>query len=154
MAEHLSAEDRLEIAEIVSRWSHCEDAGDAEGWARLFAPDGSCRNGSGKLMRGHAELLEGSRSRAALPSARGTAHWMGGTLIEPVAGGARARHYGMILRRTPDGLSIASLSDRIYDLRRTDGAWKIMHRDISRLPSGARTQENERPQGGTRQNDR
>jgi uncharacterized protein (TIGR02246 family) len=36
-----SVEDRLNIEEAFARYVHAIDEGDAEGWAKLFAPDGA-----------------------------------------------------------------------------------------------------------------
>jgi hypothetical protein len=131
----LTAADRLEIAELFTRWGQAEDTGQAETWASLFTADGRCRNGRGDLITGHEALAENSRSRWARPDSRLAVHWMGEPVITPTETGARARHYAMLIERLePSGYRVRSMSMRIYDVRRENGRWRIHDRDIARIP--------------------
>jgi hypothetical protein len=53
----MSAQDRLEVMELMARYQQCEDAGDAEGYAGCFTPDGVAEWANGKRT-GREELRE------------------------------------------------------------------------------------------------
>lgn len=134
-AEPLTAADRLEIAGLFARWGMAEDTGNADLWASLFTADGRCRNGRGELITGREALAENSRRRWARPDARIAVHWMGDPVIAPTGTGARVRHYAMLVERVrPSGQRIRSMSERIYDVRRENGRWRIQDRDIASIP--------------------
>ena len=54
---HSQAEDRDEILQLLYRYNHAIDSGDAEGWADTFTEDGSL-DAAGQLISGREALVE------------------------------------------------------------------------------------------------
>jgi uncharacterized protein (TIGR02246 family) len=53
----MSAQDRLEVMELIGRYQQCIDGGDAEAYASNFVPDGVVEWASG-VRRGRDEIRE------------------------------------------------------------------------------------------------
>jgi hypothetical protein len=53
----LSAEDRVEMMQLVARYNHAADARDAEAWAQTFSEDGVFQKDETVEARGHAALV-------------------------------------------------------------------------------------------------
>jgi hypothetical protein len=54
-AGRLTAEDRLDIMDLLARYARCLDSGDLDGYVDNFAPDGVF-DGTYGLSTGHAEI--------------------------------------------------------------------------------------------------
>jgi uncharacterized protein (TIGR02246 family) len=134
----LTAQDILDIRDIVSVWNIAEDEGDAERWAALFTEDGSSRYGNGRVEAGREALLEGALRRAVDPRMFPWSHWtLGEPTVDPTRDGAIMRHYYMTVNEAaPREWEIWSLTERVYRVRRVDGRWRIQERTIHNLPLG------------------
>jgi len=128
----LTADDRLEIAEVMARWAAFEDGGQAEAWAGLFTADGVSTSASGKHLTGHAALAGNARTRWNKPGGQDVAHIFAAPVIEPSTEGAIARHYGVLVDRA-GAVVLGVLSRRTCHLRREDGRWRIFYREIEHL---------------------
>jgi len=135
--------DRLEIQELLIRYSHCVDTHDWDGWEQVFTDDavidytemGGPR-GSVKETRNFLETT--------MPMFSSTQHMLGNTVLEFDADQCRARticHNPMVLDR--DGqphLFVCGLWYRDLLVRTPDG-WRIKDRYeersyIDNLPPG------------------
>jgi SnoaL-like domain len=135
--------DRLEIQELLIRYSHCVDTHDWDGWETVFTPDavidytemGGPR-GSVKETRAFLE--------STMPMFSSTQHMLGNTVLEFDGDEARARticHNPMVLdREGKPHLFVCGLWYRDLLVRTPDG-WRIKDRYeersyIDNLPPG------------------
>lgn len=133
----LSAEDRLDIQELIARYCRYEDNGDAEAMAALFVEDGSTVSSRGKATKGRAALEEAARRRWENPDARRDAHWVTNVIVEPDDDGARAFSYQLIFVIGEDSaIRIRSLSAKRDRLRRDGGRWLFVTREVVPLAAG------------------
>src|SRR5262245_8750719 len=79
MSSVISYEDRTEILDLMSRYSHYIDGGQAKAWAELFLPDGEFHlivdaknhySPWNKRLKGHEQLM----------------HWMSKEMVYPTTG--------------------------------------------------------------------
>jgi 3-phenylpropionate/cinnamic acid dioxygenase small subunit len=135
--------DRLEIQELLIRYSHCVDTHDWDGWETVFTPDavidytemGGPR-GSVKETRAFLE--------STMPMFSSTQHMLGNTVLEFDGDEVRARticHNPMVLdREGKPHLFVCGLWYRDVLVRTPDG-WRIKDRYeersyIDNLPPG------------------
>ena len=124
----LSAEDRLEIMDLVARYNHAHDFEDWDALVATFAPDGELVTSRGTNPRGHEQLrrfyLE---SGEPIPNVR---HWTGNITLEGDGDRARMRNYMMLFKAVdpPQFLLTARYED---DLRRVEGRWRFQRRAIA-----------------------
>lgn len=131
----LSAEDVMEIQELVAEWSLREDAESAEQWANLFTADGACFDMRGEPTRGREDLCAAHRRRRSRPEAKLNTHWPGPVSVEATSEGARAHHYCMVAVSEEGKGRITKLSQRTWDVRREGGRWRVYARYIAPLPA-------------------
>jgi 3-phenylpropionate/cinnamic acid dioxygenase small subunit len=135
--------DRLEIQELLIRYSHCVDTHDWDGWEQVFTDDavidytemGGPR-GSVKETRAFLE--------STMPMFSSTQHMLGNTVLELDGDEARARticHNPMVLdREGKPHIFVCGLWYRDVLVRTSDG-WRIKDRYeersfIDNLPPG------------------
>lgn len=121
----LAVEDRLAIQELLARYNHCIDSGDAEGWAATFAPDGTFES-RGEVHAGTDALVtfaRGFQERMA-----GARHWNNNLLIEGDGDDARTTCYLRLWR----GSELISDGTYVDTLKRIDGAWRFTSRKVVR----------------------
>jgi 3-phenylpropionate/cinnamic acid dioxygenase small subunit len=111
------AEDRDEILQLLYRYNHTIDSGDADGWADTFIDDGRFDLG-GRLLQGRAELV-GFASGVS-----GTRHVVTNPLIDVTGDAARVRAYFMLLT----GGAIAMVGVYDDDVVRTADGWRFASR--------------------------
>lgn len=111
------AEDRDEILQLLYRYNHAIDSGQAEAWADTFTPDGSLDAGRG-VLSGRDELV------AFAKGVSGSRHVVTNPVVEVSGDTAHVRAYLFLLR----GGAIATVG--IYDdqLVRADGGWRFAKR--------------------------
>ena len=120
-----TAEDRDEILQLLYRYNHAVDAGDAEGWADTFAEDGVF-DAMGQVLTGR-DALVGFAS-----SVQGMRHVILNPLVEIAGDTAHVRAYLVLLT----GGSIAMTGAYEDDLVRTPGGWRFAKRVFSADPPG------------------
>ena len=126
----LTWDDRLEIRELVARYDHAIDSGDAEAWAATFADDGSWDGGI--RVEGREALLEFARGlpeNPAFAAFRPSYHFTANFVIEETGPGeARLVCDNLMLQPRQGG--VAALVAAGYDdrLRRVDGRWLFVSR--------------------------
>ena len=120
----LTWEDRLEIRELVARYDHAIDSGDAAGWIECFTEDGVWDGGS--RVEGRAALLAFARRLPTDPdfaAFRGARHFVTNFLIDGDGDEARLRCDNLLLRPRADGVEALAGADYDDRLRRVDGRW-------------------------------
>jgi uncharacterized protein (TIGR02246 family) len=135
----LSAEDRLEIQQLIARYSFYEDSGQAESYASLFTSDGTFFGGGDKTVTGREALARFARERwETRPQVRKWTHWVSNIVITPTPDGAEAKSYSMVVEKNGnDGndYKIVKTSGKHDELRREDGSWRFHVRRVFALPA-------------------
>jgi hypothetical protein len=121
----LSTEHTLEILQLVARYNHALDLGDAETWADTFTADGSIEVPPG-TFKGRAALVEFARGFQR--QFAGTRHWTTNVWIEGDGEAARLRCYLWLIRSG----SGETLWTGHYDdaLARTAEGWRFAARVV------------------------
>ena len=121
----LSAEDRMEIMQLMARYNHAADGGDAAGFADTFSDD-ALFEGSAATARGREQLMG---VIGAIPADARTRHWNNNALIEGDGDDATASVYLMRIALTAAPEVIAS---GVYrdTLKRINGQWRFTHRKV------------------------
>ena len=118
----LTVEDRLDLADLVSRYNHAIDHWDAEGWAATFTPDGALIANGQVRAQGTEVLTEyvAVRRRNQKPRLR---HWTTNLLIEGEGDRATLRLY-VAAFDIADGLEAPYVMGEYQDdAVRIDGKW-------------------------------
>jgi uncharacterized protein (TIGR02246 family) len=121
----LDVSDRIEIEELLARYCHRVDHGDAEGWANLFTPDGSFEVPGAMTLNGTEQL----RNMPGIVAQQGGGKWRHqitsiATEAGPKPGTARLQAYGLITDWR-DGNKLLTFTDYEMQLDKGDGAWHI-----------------------------
>ncbi len=126
----LSLADRLDIQELLARYNHAIDSGDAAAWAATFTADGTFTSG-GRTHAGSEALRAFATDFAGrLPGSR---HWNDNLIIEGAGDEATARCYLQLLK-TGGGEPATLVTTARYEdtLRRVAGAWRFASRTVVR----------------------
>ena len=123
----LPAADRLAILDLVARYNHAVDSGDADARAETFTADGVWDSETGGVIRGREAIREHARARA--PFAHTWRHWTGSPVVEGGGDGARARQYLLLLgvEGPLRPLLIGAYEDT---LRREPDGWRFARRRL------------------------
>jgi uncharacterized protein (TIGR02246 family) len=126
MSGKLSVEARQDIADLLSRYCHRVDSGDAEAWAALFTDDGVFEVPGAIRLEGTAQL----RSMPAIVVEQGGGKWRHQvTNIVAEAGDARdtakVSAYGVLSDWHGKSGALISFSDYRLTLRQIEGVWRI-----------------------------
>ena len=121
----LSVEDRLAIQELIARYNHAIDGGDADDWAATFAPDGTFES-RGEVHAGTEQLATFARGfQQRLPGAR---HWNNNLVIDGDGDQATTTCYLQLWREG----QLASEGRYVDTLRKIDGQWRFASRKVVR----------------------
>ena len=126
------AEDRVEITEVLNRHQIYIDLADADGYAGLYAPDGSYESPFGSAS-GHSDIAEMFRGLMASGFTTNKRHFTGPSMIEIQQNRATALSYFWVADYVADhaGEHPAVFATGTYkdELQKVDGAWKITRRE-------------------------
>jgi hypothetical protein len=114
-------EDRDEILQLLHRYNHCFDGGDAWGWADTFTPDGVEEVVGGVTFCGRQELA------AHVKEITGERHVVVNPVIEVRGDTATVRAYLLLYRGVELGVT-GSYED---DLVRTPDGWRFTKRKFT-----------------------
>jgi len=89
----LTTQDYIEIQQLYARYVMTIDAGDAEGWANTFTPDGVFNNSS----RGHDALVQFVHDWRDKRSGAERRHWNSNLVITPTDEGVSGSVYLLLL---------------------------------------------------------
>jgi uncharacterized protein (TIGR02246 family) len=137
--------NRIEIDNLLVRYTHALDTLNADAYANVFAADAVFEIGGDEVRRGRDEIrsiitgLQESRAEraaAATDDAPETLmhHVMSNATLEIVSD-HEAHHYAYwmtILGNTEDGFRVASMGHYEDVLMKHDGEWLIQHRKLLR----------------------
>jgi uncharacterized protein (TIGR02246 family) len=107
------------IQQLVARYNHAIDGGDAEGWGDCFTPEGSFQISGREPTVGRAALAEIVRRRAD-----GARHVTTNMLIDGDGNAATMRAYLEVLRAREVSVT-GSYTDTLV---KVDGQWLFEHR--------------------------
>jgi uncharacterized protein (TIGR02246 family) len=116
----LTTQDYIDIQQLYARYNHTLDAGDAEGYAALFTPDGSFNNNVG-----HDALVQFVKNRTA----GDLRHWNTNLLITPTPEGADGTVYLMFLNVSTRPPTLANNAAKYTDsMVKTSQGWRFKKR--------------------------
>lgn len=125
-------EDELAIHRLIVQYGLAVDAGDAEGGAAVFAPDGVYDTDVG-VMDGRdavAAMVRGARHQSMVGHC---AHQLGPAVVRVDGDRAEALGYSRVYLEGPAGTHVYRVSANRWELRRRDGGWLIDRRTTRRL---------------------
>ena len=125
MAGMIMTEDRIAITELLARYCHTVDHGDAAGWLALFTPDGSFEVAGVMRLEGHDQV--GAMSGVVTQQGAGKwRHQVTSLVVEPGAADdmAQVSAYGLVTD-WGNGGQLVNFFDYAITLNRADGAWRI-----------------------------
>ena len=112
-----TAEDRDEILQLLYRYNHAFDSGDAEGWADTFTDD-AVFDAAGRVMSGREELV------AFASGVGGRRHVLANPLIEVAGDTATVRAYLLLFQ----GKTLARTGASDDAVVRTPAGWRFAKR--------------------------
>jgi uncharacterized protein (TIGR02246 family) len=120
-----TTEDRDEILQLLYRYNHAIDSGDAQEWAETFTPDGVF-DVAGQVRSGQNELI------AFASSVHGYRHIVVNPVIDVAGDTATVRAYFVVYQ----GTALAGMGTYQDELVRTPDGWRFAKRVST--PDGAR----------------
>ncbi len=128
----LTAEDKLEIMELVARYNHAQDQNDYDGWVDTFTEDGVFESPQIR-HQGREELRQLSLDTAAgIPHVR---HLTQNFIIEGDGDEATMQSTIEVRSIAADRQSwrVVGIGNYEDDLRRVEGRWKFQRRFVRML---------------------
>ena len=122
----ISSADKLEIQELITRYNHATDSGDAAAFAATFTEDGSFTMGENDPIQGRENLTK----MASGGGGGGSRHWTANYVIEGEGNSATLRCYVMVTR-TQEGTKIGMTGLYTDELKKVDGAWLFSKRRVA-----------------------
>ncbi len=110
-------EDRDEILQLMYRYNHLIDSGDAAGWAGTFTPDGVF-DVAGQVRSGRDELT------AFAASVHGLRHTVANPVIDITGDAASVRAYFVVFQ----GTALTATGTYSDELVRTPAGWRFAKR--------------------------
>lgn len=134
----LSADDKIEIQELVARYNRAVDSGDAQGWADTFTDDGVFESMRVGTHRGRQELVrfaEDFWTGDECAPWRGGQHWATNFIIEGDGDTASLFCYHiMFMPASPDEVNGVVMAAHDDVVARVDGRWKFLRRRVMPWP--------------------
>jgi 3-phenylpropionate/cinnamic acid dioxygenase small subunit len=130
--------EKVEVAELLARYSRCLDSGDVEGYVQLFAPDGVLDGAAGPRT-GHEAIRQVARAIADALTAPGSAaagqrHISGPPLIEGDDRQCEVRSSFMLLRQREGAEAfIRAVGEYTDTCVKIDERWVFARRHIQLL---------------------
>jgi uncharacterized protein (TIGR02246 family) len=137
MGVNINVEDMLAIQQVIARYSHTFDAGDADGWANVFTKDAIWESYAADTttltnrLRGHDELREfaAMRFREKAPGLVYYHHQSGILFDELTADTAKTRVMVIItIHKSPDPPRIIFTGVYTDVWKKTNEGWLLVHR--------------------------
>jgi len=135
----LTAEDKLEIHELIARYNRAVDGGDAEGWVATFTPDGVFQSLLVGVHRGHDELRAFADDfvSGSYDAWTGGQHWIGSVIIDGDRSRASVFSYHIMyvpVEREVRGVLMAAHDDEVVW---TPEGWRFSLRRLIPWPPGS-----------------
>ena len=121
-AGKLTADDLVEIQQLYARYNWTLDAGDSEGYASTFTPDGVFNNNAG-----HDAIVKFANTFHAGLGAH-VHHWNTNLMIMPSADGATGQVYLVLVDFANKPATIATSATYADELVKTAQGWRFKKR--------------------------
>ena len=118
----LTAQDLVDIQQLYARYNWTLDAGDAEGYASTFTPDGVFNNNVG-----HDAIVKFAETFHGGMGAR-VRHWNTNLMILPTPEGAHGQVYLVLVDFSTKPATIATSASYSDDLVKTAQGWRFKKR--------------------------
>jgi hypothetical protein len=118
----LTSDDLVEIQQLYARYNWTLDAGDAEGYASTFTPDGVFNNNAG-----HDAIVKFANTFHAGLGAH-VHHWNTNLMIQPTADGASGQVYLVLVDFANKPATIATSATYSDELVKTSQGWRFKKR--------------------------
>ncbi len=137
MAERprLSAEDRLDIMDLIARYAHTLDAGDLDGYVDNFAPDGVLfeqHTGREQIRAYVASLMREGRAGPLPNGDVAYRHFVGSPVIDGAGERATVHSYLLWINMGADP-PVSSAGQYVDEVVKLDGRWYFQSRVLRRL---------------------
>ena len=137
----LSAEDRLDIMDLIARYAHTLDSGDLDGYVNNFAPDGILfeEHRGREAIRQYVAMLMREGRAGPLPNGEvAYRHFVGAPTIDGADGRARVHSYLLWVNMGADP-PVSSAGEYMDEcVKLSDGRWyfqsRVLHRLSGRFP--------------------
>ncbi len=135
----LTAEDKLEIQELIARYNRAVDGGDADGWVDTFTADGVFESLLVGVHRGHDELRAFATDfvHGSYDAWSGGQHWIGSVIIDGDRSKAEVFSYHIMyvpVEREVRGVLMAAHMDEAV---LTPAGWRFSLRRLVPWPPGS-----------------
>src|SRR5580765_4528987 len=118
----LTAQDLVDIQQLYAKYNWTLDAGDAEGYASTFTPDGVVNNNVG-----HDAIVQFAETFHGGMGAR-VRHWNTNLMILPTPEGAHGQVYLVLVDFSTKPATIATSASYSDDLVKTAQGWRFKKR--------------------------
>jgi hypothetical protein len=134
-----TAEDRAAIEKLMWTYDRMLDTYDADGYAKLFTPDGAFGQTKGReaLYKMVADIGKGHDERRAKGEKITMRHFTMNQYLEFTSATTARYHYyhqtifGTGGEKSPDPARIAAAGNGVDDLVKVDGQWLIKYRNVA-----------------------
>ena len=133
----LSAEDKIEIQELIMRYNRAIDSRNAEAWVDTFTPDGVFESLKVGTFSGADELLVMARAFWTEPEYeawRGGQHWTSMPIIEGKGDAATVFCYHLMFMPRGDENVALIMAAHEDDVVRWRGSWRFQRRRVRPWP--------------------
>jgi len=124
----LSTDDMVAIQQLVSRYAHALDLGDAEALTAMFTPDGSCWTGPDGEVRRGADMFRDTAKNTVVGRLW---HFIANLVIEGDGDKATGKAYLHMVRELGREPMIAKYD---FEFVKVDGRWLIAYRGVDGVP--------------------
>jgi hypothetical protein len=129
----LSGEDYAEIQNLYAYYNLCSDAGDAEGYASCFTPDGVLMSGQSFRVQGRADFVAFKKKDVAGRGGRYRRHWNGSIHLEKIGpdtvrGRCYLSAYNGVPGSLPELADVGVYEDKVV---RTAEGWRFAERKLA-----------------------
>src|SRR3982074_2633210 len=131
----LSADDRLDIMDLIARYAYTLDSGDLDGYVHNFAPDGVLfeQHHGQDQIREYVDMLMRQGRAGPLPSGDvAYRHFVGARVIDGTDGKAIVHSYLLWVNMGSDP-PVSSAAEYTDEVVKLDGRWFFKWRSLRRL---------------------
>ena len=139
-SNRLSADDRLDIMDLIARYAHTLDSGDLDGYVNNFAPDAVLfeRHQGREAIREYVAMLMREGRAGPLPNGDvAYRHFVGQATIDGAGDQARVHSYLLWVNMGSDP-PVSAAAEYFDTCVKLDGRWyfkqRVLHRLAGRFP--------------------
>jgi hypothetical protein len=131
----LTAEDRLDIMDLIARYAYTLDSGDLDGYVNNFAPDGVLfeQHRGREAIRDYVKTLMRQGRAGPLPSGDvAYRHFVGSPVIDGAGDQATVHSYLLWVNMGSDP-PVSAAAEYTDEVTKLDGRWYFGSRTLRRL---------------------